>query len=116
MRKLLTMALVIVAGAAQADVLVRTDESSIKGTFKGGTDSAVVFDVGGNIQQINYADILSIMFSARAGSAQVSLAAGGTGTGAAIGGAVAVLSAGGNHVGIPKGSKAQVALTADVKL
>ena len=43
-------------------------------------------------------------------------AAGYAGAGAAVGGAVAILSSGKNHLRIPKGTKAEVSLTQDAKI
>jgi hypothetical protein len=52
---------------AEADVLIRMNETSVKGTFKGGTDAAVMFETGGQVQQVPAGDVLCILFSPRPG-------------------------------------------------
>ena len=70
------------AAPARADLLVKMDESAIQGTYKGGTDAAVILDVKGQVQQIPFAEVLCLLMSPRAdagAAAAPAAAAAGTG-------------------------------------
>jgi len=46
-----------------ADTIVLKDGRVVQGIFKGGTQDVVIFDVNGNIQNVNVTDIVSLTFS-----------------------------------------------------
>jgi hypothetical protein len=58
----LTIALCLVVSAAWADTLELKNGSRIEGTFRGGTDTEVSFQVASSVQKYNLADITSLNF------------------------------------------------------
>src|ERR1700739_823398 len=65
----LAIALYLVVSAAWADTLELKNGSRIEGTFRGGTDTEISFQVASSVQKYNVADIASVNFdSERAAS------------------------------------------------
>jgi hypothetical protein len=58
----LVVVLCLVVSAAWADTLELKNGSRIEGTFRGGTDSEISFQVASSIQKYNLADIASVKF------------------------------------------------------
>ena len=58
----LAIALCLVVSAAWADTLELKNGSRIEGTFRGGTDSEISFQVASSVQKYNLADIASVKF------------------------------------------------------
>jgi hypothetical protein len=56
----------LAAATILADTLVLKDGRVLQGTFKGGTDNVVIFEVNDAVQQIAVGDITSLTFSPRA--------------------------------------------------
>jgi hypothetical protein len=50
---------------ALADTIVLKDGKVLQGTFKGGTDEAIIFEIKGQIKQVAIQDITSLTFSPR---------------------------------------------------
>lgn len=73
--------LALTAGVARADVIVRVDESTLKGSFKGGTDAAVMFESGGKVQQLNFSDIACLVFAGRSAGTAAKASATASGSG-----------------------------------
>ena len=82
--------------SAWADTIVMKDGKVLQGTFKGGSESVLKFDVNGKVQEIAIGDIASLTFSPRAAQAQP--ASGGAGGAAAA----AAATSGGT---VPAGTK-----------
>lgn len=64
--KFFVLAVLFASVAILADTLVLKDGRVLQGTFKGGTDNTVIFEVNGTVQQIAVGDITSLTFSPRA--------------------------------------------------
>jgi hypothetical protein len=113
----------LAAGSARADVLVRIDETTVKGIFKGGSDAALMFEVGGQIQQVNFGDVMCLVFTARTGAAAAPSSGAAIGTGPttllrADGGVVKGVYKGGTDAAVlfeVKGTVQQINL-ADIRL
>ena len=56
------------SGAAWADLLVKLDDSVLNGVFKGGSDAAVMFEVKGQLQQVDLDEVFLLAFKPRASS------------------------------------------------
>ena len=76
-------------GSAWADLLVKVDDSVLTGAFKGGSDAAVMFEVKGQLQQIDLDEIFLLAFEPRPGSG-TGAAASKSGGAPAPGGAILV--------------------------
>lgn len=118
--------------SALADTIVLKDGKVLQGSFKGGTESMIKFDVNGKIQEIAIGEITSLSLNnqtipivtddvgaegGRGGTAKkvgagalIGAAAGDAAAGAAVGGAVALLASGGKHVQVPAGTLVEVSL------
>jgi hypothetical protein len=68
---------------ALADTVVLKDGRVLQGTFKGGTESVVKFEVNGALQDLAVGDITSLTFSPREAKADASLQPAATATAAA---------------------------------
>jgi hypothetical protein len=56
---------VLVTAAAWADTLTLKDGQVLQGTFKGGTDSVIKFEVAGQLRQVAVGDVTSLTISPR---------------------------------------------------
>lgn len=59
------LAIVLACSLAMADTVVLKDGRVLQGTYKGGTDSVIKFEVNGKLQDIAVGDITSLTFSPR---------------------------------------------------
>lgn len=91
--------------SAGADTLVLKDGQVLQGTFKGGTASALKFEVDGTIQEVALSDITSLTFSPR--QAQRAVAEPTAPAGAAAG---AAMSTSEGPVTVPAGTRLMVKL------
>ena len=96
LRKAIICAVVVIAVAALgiADTLMFKDGKVLQGTFKGGSESSLKFEVEGNLQTIPLSEILSLTFTSREAGAE-------TGTTSSVG----------DTVTIPAGTRVLVKLT-----
>jgi hypothetical protein len=86
-----------------ADTLVLKNGQVLQGTFKGGSDNTVTFEVDGAIQEIAVGEITSLTFSPRAAQTAAEQPASPPGTGAA---AAAVEP--GSEITVPAGTKIMI--------
>jgi hypothetical protein len=63
---LAVLMMAFISTSAFADTVVLKDGKVLQGTFKGGTETAIKFDVDGKIQEIAIGEITSLTFSPRA--------------------------------------------------
>jgi hypothetical protein len=63
---LAVLIMAMISVAALADTITLKDGRKLEGTFKGGTDSVIKFEVTGTIQEIAIGEITSLTFSPRA--------------------------------------------------
>ncbi len=60
------LALLLASAVMRADTLILKDGRTLEGTFKGGTEQLVLFEVKGKIEQIPVETVISLNFSDRA--------------------------------------------------
>ena len=63
-----TLALLMALGAS-ADVLTMRDGRAIEGTYRGGNEQVIQFEVDGKMQTVRVTDLMALTFTARAASA-----------------------------------------------
>jgi hypothetical protein len=62
---IIILAICVFPMMALADTIVLKDGKVLQGTFKGGTDEAIIFEIKGQIKQVAIHDITSLTFSPR---------------------------------------------------
>ncbi len=99
--------------SAFADTLVLKDGRVLQGTFKGGTETAIKFEVNGKVQEVPLSEITTLTISPRAAQPPAAPAqtGGAAATGAAATTAAAPASQAAGPVTVPAGTKIMLKTT-----